>query len=126
MIRNKKLAPNAVLDDEGRQRFHGAFTGGFSAGHYNTVGSEEGFKPSTFTSSRSHRATRKEQSANDFVDAEDGLIGGVLSTKNVRLSPWLQSYFYANPRNYFFFSIISYPAETVVDSIQSLLLCRAQ
>jgi Protein of unknown function (DUF1604) len=95
MIRNKKLAPNAVLDDEGRQRFHGAFTGGFSAGHYNTVGSEEGFKPSTFTSSRSHRATRKEQSANDFVDAEDGLIGGVLSTKNVRLSPWLQSYFYA-------------------------------
>jgi hypothetical protein len=127
MIRNKKLAPNAVLDDEGRQRFHGAFTGGFSAGHYNTVGSEEGFKPSTFTSSRSHRATRKEQSANDFVDAEDGLIGGVLSTKNVRLSPWLQSYFYSNPRrNCFFFSIISYPAETVVDSIQSLLLCCAQ
>lgn len=84
MIRNKKLAPNAVLDEEGRQRFHGAFTGGFSAGHFNTVGSEEGFKPSTFTSSRSKRATPKEQSANDFVDAEDGLVGGVLSTKNVR------------------------------------------
>ena len=25
-----------------RQRFHGAFTGGFSAGYYNTVGSKEG------------------------------------------------------------------------------------
>ena len=25
-----------------RQRFHGAFTGGFSAGYFNTVGSEAG------------------------------------------------------------------------------------
>ena len=25
-----------------RERFHGAFTGGFSAGYYNTVGSKEG------------------------------------------------------------------------------------
>lgn len=28
-----------VTDEQGRKRFHGAFTGGFSAGHYNTVGS---------------------------------------------------------------------------------------
>jgi G patch domain-containing protein 1 len=28
-----------VRDEHGRQRFHGAFTGGFSAGYYNTVGS---------------------------------------------------------------------------------------
>lgn len=27
-----------VYDSEGRRRFHGAFTGGFSAGYYNTVG----------------------------------------------------------------------------------------
>jgi G patch domain-containing protein 1 len=31
-----------VRDEEGRRRFHGAFTGGFSAGFYNTVGSKEG------------------------------------------------------------------------------------
>ena len=84
MIRHKRLVPDAVLDDEGRQRFHGAFTGGFSAGHYNTVGSEEGFKPTAFVSSRSNRATHKEQSANDFVDSEDGLLGGILSTNSVR------------------------------------------
>ena len=28
-----------VLDAQGRRRFHGAFTGGFSAGYFNTVGS---------------------------------------------------------------------------------------
>lgn len=28
-----------VRDDQGRQRLHGAFTGGYSAGHFNTVGS---------------------------------------------------------------------------------------
>ncbi|KAG0268667.1 hypothetical protein BGZ95_002385 [Linnemannia exigua] len=31
-----------VKDEQGRRRFHGAFTGGFSAGYYNTVGSAEG------------------------------------------------------------------------------------
>ena len=41
-----------VTDEQGRRRFHGAFTGGFSAGYYNTVGSEEGWTPSTFKSSR--------------------------------------------------------------------------
>ncbi|KNC70120.1 hypothetical protein SARC_17357, partial [Sphaeroforma arctica JP610] len=41
-----------VKDAQGRTRFHGAFTGGFSAGFYNTVGSKEGWKPSTFTSAR--------------------------------------------------------------------------
>ena len=29
-------------DSKGRPRFHGAFTGGFSAGYFNTVGSKEG------------------------------------------------------------------------------------
>ncbi|VDO75855.1 unnamed protein product, partial [Heligmosomoides polygyrus] len=29
---------------EAEQRFHGAFTGGFSAGYFNTVGSKEGYK----------------------------------------------------------------------------------
>jgi G patch domain-containing protein 1 len=31
-----------VKDKQGRRRFHGAFTGGFSAGFFNTVGSKEG------------------------------------------------------------------------------------
>lgn len=32
-----------VKDEKGRyKRFHGAFTGGFSAGYFNTVGSKEG------------------------------------------------------------------------------------
>ena len=39
-------------DAEGRRRFHGAFTGGFSAGYFNTVGSAEGWAPSSFRSSR--------------------------------------------------------------------------
>lgn len=33
------VSQQQVRDDQGRQRLHGAFTGGFSAGHYNTVGS---------------------------------------------------------------------------------------
>jgi G patch domain-containing protein 1 len=37
-----------VTDEQGRRRFHGAFTGGFSAGFYNTVGSAEGWAPSSF------------------------------------------------------------------------------
>lgn len=31
-----------VKDKRGRQRFHGAFTGGFSAGYFNSVGSKDG------------------------------------------------------------------------------------
>ena len=48
-----------AVDSEGRQRFHGAFTGGWSAGHYNSVGSAEGWAPSAFRSSRSDRASAK-------------------------------------------------------------------
>ncbi|WVF68630.1 hypothetical protein IAT40_003400 [Kwoniella sp. CBS 6097] len=59
-----------VRDEQGRRRFHGAFTGGFSAGYYNTVGSKEGWAPSTFKSSRKDRA-QKVQRAEDFMDEED-------------------------------------------------------
>jgi G patch domain-containing protein 1 len=34
------VLPQEVTDEQGRRRFHGAFTGGFSAGYYNTVGSK--------------------------------------------------------------------------------------
>ncbi|KAL3449583.1 hypothetical protein BJX65DRAFT_294621 [Aspergillus insuetus] len=61
-----------VTDDRGRKRLHGAFTGGFSAGYFNTVGSKEGWTPSTFVSSRQNRAKgARQQRAEDFMDEED-------------------------------------------------------
>ncbi|KAJ1569658.1 hypothetical protein HK405_010958 [Cladochytrium tenue] len=59
-----------VRDEKGRKRLHGAFTGGFSAGYFNTVGSKEGFQPSQFKSSRAVRA-KVQQKAEDFMDEED-------------------------------------------------------
>ncbi|KAL0078801.1 hypothetical protein F4703DRAFT_1877266 [Phycomyces blakesleeanus] len=58
-------------DENGRRRFHGAFTGGFSAGYYNTVGSKEGWQPSNFVSSRSSRNENKEMRPEDYMDDED-------------------------------------------------------
>ena len=63
-----------VTDEQGRKRLHGAFTGGFSAGYFNTVGSKEGWTPSTFVSSRANRnkdAPRPQQRPEDFMDEED-------------------------------------------------------
>lgn len=66
-----------VVDKQGRRRFHGAFTGGWSAGHYMTVGSEEGFKPRSADDARGHR-----QSVADYVDEEDDpLLGRSLATR---------------------------------------------
>ena len=78
---------DAVLDERGRpMRFHGAFTGGFSAGYWNTVGSEEGFVPRKFVSSRSQKEEaeaaadakqkqkqmpKRSQRPEDFMDDED-------------------------------------------------------
>jgi len=52
------------------RRFHGAFTGGFSAGYYNTVGSLEGWTPRTFKSSRNSKCVTTSQNAYDFMDEE--------------------------------------------------------
>ena len=61
-----------MRDEKGRRRLHGAFTGGFSAGYFNTVGSKEGWTPSTFVSSRGDRAkTRTVARPEDFMDDED-------------------------------------------------------
>lgn len=64
-----------VTDERGRKRFHGAFTGGFSAGYFNTVGSKEGWTPATFVSSRQNRAKDAEQQfqqrIEDFMDEDD-------------------------------------------------------
>ncbi|KAI0322782.1 hypothetical protein OF83DRAFT_1048649 [Amylostereum chailletii] len=60
-----------VRDEQGRRRLHGAFTGGFSAGYFNTVGSKEGWTPSTFISSRGDRSKKKDARPEDFMDEED-------------------------------------------------------
>ncbi|NXA06795.1 GPTC1 protein, partial [Sapayoa aenigma] len=66
------LQEQTVKDAKGRyQRFHGAFTGGFSAGYFNTVGTKEGWTPSAFVSSRQKRADRTIRGPEDFMDEED-------------------------------------------------------
>lgn len=71
VVKKKDAEQQFVKDENGRRRFHGAFTGGFSAGFYNTVGSLEGWTPSTFKSSRESKSTLKSQNAYDFMDEED-------------------------------------------------------
>lgn len=51
-----------------RQRFHGAFTGGYSAGFFNTVGSREGWIPKN---SSNEESNKKIQSIEDFMDEHD-------------------------------------------------------
>ncbi|KAJ7027942.1 hypothetical protein C8F04DRAFT_1115872 [Mycena alexandri] len=60
-----------VRDEQGRRRLHGAFTGGFSAGYFNSVGSKEGWTPSAFVSSRGDRSKKKASRPEDFMDEED-------------------------------------------------------
>ncbi|KAJ3055311.1 hypothetical protein HK097_010890 [Rhizophlyctis rosea] len=85
--RNKFLPVHLqeVRDEKGRKRLHGAFTGGFSAGYFNTVGSKEGWQPSQFISSRSSRGgAQPEQRGSrpeDFMDEED--LADLASTKQV-------------------------------------------
>ncbi|KAK0529011.1 hypothetical protein OC834_003838 [Tilletia horrida] len=74
----KPVWEQEVRDEQGRQRFHGAFTGGFSAGYFNTVGSKEGWTPSSFKSSRKDQHGKKraqndgqQQRIEDFMDEED-------------------------------------------------------
>nr|SVE75587.1 EOG090X013U [Daphnia hispanica] len=79
-----RIEDQEVRDENGRRRFHGAFTGGFSAGYYNTVDTKEGWRPAEFKSSRSDRQ-KKEQKPQDFMDDEDlgafGIAPQVLRAK---------------------------------------------
>ncbi|RVW17173.1 G patch domain-containing protein TGH-like [Vitis vinifera] len=77
-----------VTDEEGRRRFHGAFTGGFSAGFYNTVGSKEGWAPQSFTSSRKNRAEVKKQSIFSFLDDDEKARGGKFWIQGVVVEMW--------------------------------------
>ncbi|EKX54373.1 hypothetical protein GUITHDRAFT_99855 [Guillardia theta CCMP2712] len=71
LLKNPGEQQQEVADTDPKRRFHGAFTGGFSAGYFNTVGSKEGWTPSTFVSSRSNRAKYNQQKKEDFMDASD-------------------------------------------------------
>lgn len=51
------------IQKQQQPRFHGAFTGGFSAGYFNTVGTKEGWKPS--------QVKKRDQKLEDFMDDED-------------------------------------------------------
>ncbi|SNX82423.1 uncharacterized protein MEPE_01129 [Melanopsichium pennsylvanicum] len=87
-LTSRKIDPNEhkpihlqeARDAQGRRRFHGAFTGGFSAGYFNTVGSKEGWTPSSFRSSRADKNRKvgdeKDRGGlggkvEDFMDEED-------------------------------------------------------
>ncbi|GLV32171.1 uncharacterized protein CBL_11872 [Carabus blaptoides fortunei] len=74
------IEDQVATDEQGRRRFHGAFTGGFSAGFFNTVGSLEGWQPSEFKSSRSEKAEKKFQKPQDFMDDEDKGQFGIAPT----------------------------------------------
>ena len=53
--RTGEITSKVSVDSRGNERFHGAFSGGFSAGYFNTVGSKEGWTPSTFRSSKDNK-----------------------------------------------------------------------
>lgn len=72
-----------AYDAQGRRRFHGAFTGGFSAGYFNTVGTRDGWKPQQFKSSRSSKAGSISQRPEDFMDEEDTSLFGI-APKGIR------------------------------------------
>ncbi|KAL3298668.1 dipeptidyl-peptidase III [Colletotrichum asianum] len=80
------LHKQEVRDDRGRRRLHGAFTGGWSAGYFNTVGSKEGWTPSTFVSSRTARRKddprAPDQRPEDYMDDED--LADAAATKEIR------------------------------------------
>ncbi|KOC63155.1 G patch domain-containing protein 1 [Habropoda laboriosa] len=72
-----------AYDAQGRRRFHGAFTGGFSAGYFNTVGTRDGWRPQQFKSSRSSKAENITQHPEDFMDEEDTSQFGI-APKGIR------------------------------------------
>jgi len=87
-IRKKPIAveEQIVRDVNGIRRFHGAFTGGFSAGHFNTVNTPQGWYPKQFKSSRENKSDKTNQRPEDFMDDEDvgafGFAAQALKTKS--------------------------------------------
>ncbi|CAG2119662.1 unnamed protein product, partial [Medioppia subpectinata] len=102
-----------VRDSEGRRRFHGAFTGGFSAGHYMTVGSEEGFTPSQY---KSNRAERWDQSLlkdkpENYMDSEDLDVFGIAPKRITARDQFAQQESFAGFRS----------TDTLIDVLKSVI-----
>lgn len=74
------IEEQVATDAQGRRRFHGAFTGGFSAGYFNSVGTRDGWRPQQFKSSRSSKADNVSQRPEDFMDEEDTGEFGIAPT----------------------------------------------
>ena len=78
--RKAEFDNQVVKDKQGRRRFHGAFTGGFSAGFFNTVGTQEGTKsslatPITLTMQDGlRRPSFRRERANSALDSSDPKI----------------------------------------------------
>ena len=70
----KPVWEQEVRDEQGRRRFHGAFTGGFSAGYFNSVGSKEGqhHRPSSIFGSEVLTWLRHEQDGRPRRSAPHG------------------------------------------------------
>lgn len=83
LVKRKPELDLTVRDSQGRRRFHGAFTGGFSAGHYMTVGSEEGFTPQQYKSNRQQRWDQSliQRKPENFMDSEDLDVFGIAPKK---------------------------------------------
>ena len=66
-----------------QQRFHGAFTGGFSAGYFNTVDTKEGWTPKQPETGYQNQQQQKQiQQMEDFMDEQDfNEWGGPTSVK---------------------------------------------
>merc|ERR1712032_230302 len=63
-----------VIDRRGNRRFHGAFTGGFSAGYFNSVNTAQGYKAKyeSWSSTRGQKnKSQIRQTPMDFMDDED-------------------------------------------------------
>ncbi|EFO24081.2 G-patch domain-containing protein [Loa loa] len=84
-VRPLGIQDQVVKDEKGRKRFHGAFTGGFSAGYFNTVGSKGGWVPKKFRSSRNERGERIDYKPEDFMDEEDLSEFGI-ATRRIKTS----------------------------------------
>lgn len=74
------IQDQVAVDEQGRRRFHGAFTGGFSAGYFNSVGTRDGWQPQQFKSSRKKRFEGISQRPEDFMDEEDTGEFGIAPT----------------------------------------------
>ena len=77
-----KRPDGSVAKARGEAVFHGAFTGGFTAGYHGTVGSKQGFQPAAFVSKRKRgRQEEKEEgrggahSVAGLLDDEDRAAG---------------------------------------------------